>query len=512
MKDFNVMKAITLACAGVLVLTAGPVAAQQAPPVEFGDLVILYREDSGVPILTADGVEGPNTGLCQQPVAFNAADPADLCPDTCVVPSVPAGAEVVDVDQATCAVVSGCEACTQEVDFGRVNEARSSDEVFDSQLQDVVVNLATSDCVVSLDPAGRLVTGKLVVDNPDPEPDVFSTSAIDSPLQNLAIYRQLIQTGSLGIPLPGDVLDTAARGLGAASDKTGEVNVDLVAYLNLIMGLSDHATTTILDPKICIQVREELQGSVQLVQKCFLDYSAYAYDRQLNFEGDGLEDQPLPNPPYIPGAPETPVAGWFEYLDVLDPAVPSFRIVQGPILEAVFPDTPFVEFEGVDIGAFARAADDTRAVIAFMHNWAVPADFETAVPCVAQEGITYDVSISPVSGLQVPKNYVDGTLREFTVTVANGGPDDATGVVAVTAVARNGEEAGSWTFAFAEDDPLLAGTSRSWTEVFQVRLDETTVIDWTAIAEAPYDVNTSNNTVTATTSVRATGGGGGGGH
>ena len=61
-------------------------------------------------------------------------------------------------------------------------------------------------------------------------------------------------TGTIGAPLPeGATLDTAARGLGAGSDKTGEVNVDLVAYLNQIMGLSDPVTSTILDPKICIE-------------------------------------------------------------------------------------------------------------------------------------------------------------------------------------------------------------------------------------------------------------------
>ena len=76
------------------------------------------------------------------------------------------------------------------------------------------------------------------------------SGAIDSPLQNMAIYRQLMLTGTIGVPSAGwcDVLDTAARGVGAGSDKSGEVNVDLVAYLNQIMGLTDPATATILDP------------------------------------------------------------------------------------------------------------------------------------------------------------------------------------------------------------------------------------------------------------------------
>ena len=267
-------------------------------------------------------------------------------------------------------MVVGCEACTQEVDFGRINEARSSDEVFDSQLQDVVFNLATSDCVVSLDPAGRMVTGTLLTDTPsDPLlPEEYTTSDIDSPLQNLAIYRQLIQTGSIGVPLPqgASVLDTAARALGAASDKTGEVNVDLVAYLNTIMGLSDPGTTTILDPKICIQVREEVQGAVQLVQKCFLDYGAYGYDRATNFGA-------LPQPAYIPLA--APADGTFEYLAIHDETVPSFTIGQDLISTVVFADAP--GFLDGNIGGFAQATDDARAVIDYMHTWPVPVDYAT---------------------------------------------------------------------------------------------------------------------------------------
>jgi len=495
MKRFSALKATTLAFAGALTMATGLAVAQQAPPVDLGDLIILYRDANGVPILTPDDVAGPNTGLCQQPIYFA----SDLCPTTCAVPSVPADVDVVDVDQTTCAVVVGCEACTQEVEFGRINEARSPDAVFDSQLQDAVVNLATSDCVVSLDPAGRMVTGNLLTDTPSdpPLPDEYTTSAIDSPLQNLAIYRQLILTGSIGVTLPqsADVLDTAARGLGAASDKTGEVNVDLVAYLNQIMGLTDPATTTILDPKICIQVREEVQGVVQLVQKCFLDYGAYGYDRATNFLA-------LPAPAYIPEGAAIP--GWFEYLSLVpasDP--PLFEIAQGSITTAVFEDAP--GFLDGNIGGFAQASDDARAVIDYMHTWPVPVDFQTPVPCTLTEGITYDVSISPVSGLQVPKNYVSGSDREFVVTVSNAGPDPATGTVMVTGeLEAGGVVPGSpWTFGFTE---LQAGQSASFTQLFSVTVQGATTIDWTATAFAEFDVNPANNTVNATSDVRAGGG------
>ena len=458
---------------------------------DFGDLIKLYRNDSGVPYLTADS--------CQQPL------PSDTCPEECVlvdgvdggVPVV-GGEMVLPVNSETCAVTSACTTCTEEVDFGRVNVARTSDAVFDAQLADVVINLATADCR-TLDPAGRLVATRV-------EDDLSVLwSTIDSPLQNLAIYRQLILTGTIGAPLPqgAGTLDTAARSLGAAFDKSGEVNVDLVAYLNFILGLSDPATSTTLDPKICVDVKEEVQGTVQLVEKCFLDYGAYGYNRATNFGG-------LPSPAYIPEG--GPMDGYFEYLSLVpatDP--PLFEIVQGPITTAVFQNEPG-EIGG-NIGGFAQASDDTRAVIRFMHENQVPVDFETAVPCQATPGdINYDVLISDVSGLQVPRNIVDGSEgREFVVTVTNasGSADPASGTVTVTAIPASGGniEGSPWTFEFTD---LAVGASTSWTEFFTVDLGQRTTINWTAIAAAEFDVNPANNTVTAVSNVKVTGSGGGG--
>jgi len=445
---------------------------------DYGDLIKLYRDPSGVPYLTTDS--------CWQPIA------SDDCPATCVlVEGDPAGQSVIPVDTATCAVTAACAICTQEVDFGRINEARSPDEVFDSQLEDVVVSLATADCV-TLDPAGRLVASSVddtTLDN--------LAKTIDSPLQNLAIYRELILTGFIGtapgIPLPGDnIYDTAARGLGAASDKAGEVDVDLVAYLNQIMGLSDPLTLTTLDPKICIDRKQEVQGVVELVQECFLDYSAYGYARLTNFGA-------LPAPAYIPeGAPEE---GWFEYLSLVpetDP--PLFQILQGPITTAVFTDEP--GFLDGNIGGFAQASDDARAVIEFMHTNQVPVDFETPVPCVASGEIFYDLSISEQSGLQVPTNYINTKEREFFVNVANAGPDAANGTV--TVVATNGGTLGSWTFSFTD---LPSGQTASFTQLFTFTTSSDT-INWTAtaVADGPgTDPNPGNNEVFATSTVKATG-------
>jgi hypothetical protein len=471
-------------------------------PPDLGDLFVLYRDANGVPILTADS--------CQQPLAVPGVDLPAISPyAACTAATQPNQTCVIPVDPATCAVAVGYETYTQEVEFGRTSVVRSPVSVLEQQLDDVVVNLSTADCI-SLDPAGRLVTSTVV---PGTDPPEVLSGAIDSPLQNLAIYWQLMQTGYLGaaaapLALPDtNLLNTAARGLGAASDKTGKVGVDMVVYLNQIMGLADENVQTVL-PKKCINVREEVNGVVQTVRKCFLNYGPedeggnYVYNRTANFGS-------LPLPAYIPES--EPMDGWFEYLDLYSAGIPDlFYINQGPILDPVFGADP--GFLNGNIGGFAQAADDARAVIDFMHSNPLPLGYETAVPCGAIPGgdITYDVSISDVSGLQVPVQMVDGTEgREFTVAVANAGPDAASGTVTVTAVAANGGTiVGSpWTFAF---DNLAAGASVSFVQAFSVNLGVKTTIAWTATAVAEFDVLLSNNTVTATTSVKVTGGGRGG--
>ena len=237
-----------------------------------------------------------------------------------------------------------------------------------------------------------------------------------------------------------------------------------------------------------------------MVRKCFLNYSAFDYSRSSNFGS-------LPSPAYIPDS--APTEGWFEYLDVLSPTTPSFQIAQGPILSAVPQLSAAPNLEASNVGGFAQAADDTRAVIDFTHTWPVPGDYATPVPCGAPSGtIAYDVSISNVSGLQVPVRMVAGTEgREYTLTVANAGPDAATGTVELTAVDATGNAIPTFPRTYSFND-LAAGTSQSWTESFSV--DYATTITWTAIAEAPNDVNSSNNLVTATTQVTSQGTGGGG--
>lgn len=486
---------------------------------DLGDLVILYRDANGIPIATiAEQVTDPETGLqtdgglCQQPLAFNVSDQTDsLCPTSCVREDIE-NIAVIKVDPYTCAVQVGCSTCTQEVDFGRTNVVRSPAAVFEAQLEDVRVNLSTADCV-TLDPAGRLV-GSTV----DPISGAVLSSAIDSPLQNLAIYRQLMLTGSIGVGLPegADLLNTAARSIGTGSGKSGEVNVDQVVYINQILGLTETQGT--LD-KLSADYREEVQGTIQLVTKTFLNYGSYGYARENNFSTNAPS---LPRPAYIPG--HSPTNGWFEYLGLVEGSVApdfTFNIKRGPILDAVFCDD--LDGNGVcnegetdikagftegNIGGFAQAADDTRAVINFMHNWPLPLGYTTAIQCEPKPpgDITYDLSISDDSGLQVPVRMIDGMEegREFSVTVSNAGPDIASGSVTVTA---NIQGTSDPLINFKEYfENLAAGTSVTFYGVIRTDIGYSTTISWTAIVDGDDDVNESNNSTDATTTVKVTGG------
>jgi hypothetical protein len=465
-----------------------------APP-DYGDLIILHRDDIGRPILDA--------GFCQQPIAFpdnvGCPIPADCNnEDPCLIPTNP----------ETCGILTGYETCADEADFGRTNLSRASEGVLDSQLEDVVVNLAIADCT-SLDPAGRMVHGRYIGGE-------LALHTIDSPLQNLAVYKHLMRDGTIGVPLPQGVsaIEQAARGFGVAMDKAGEVNIDLLVYLNEILGLTEGATILGEEPK-CIDVWEEVMGEMKFVNKCFLDYGNYTYDRTANFSGLNplLLDDGLPSPAYIPAG--DPADGFFEFL--MQTGDNSFMVVEDSIMLAVFNGDP--GFVGGKIGGFAQAADDTREVINFMHNHPVADNVATPPPCDAIPNPTdqYDLSISDKSGLKIPKQVVSTTEgREFVVAVANAGPDTAAGTIILTANREDGGDvivAGLGMNVFTFDfDGLVPGMTWSTGEVYFTLSEphEGTTIEWKAEVFPEFvDPNLANNEVTKYSNVRPARGGGG---
>jgi hypothetical protein len=72
------------------------------------------------------------------------------------------------------------------------------------------------------------------------ERQYFDLARIDSPLQNLALYKNVMITGNSKLPgvQPASQMDLAAIFLGSASDKTIPISKDTVSALNTILGIT----------------------------------------------------------------------------------------------------------------------------------------------------------------------------------------------------------------------------------------------------------------------------------
>lgn len=184
---------------------------------------------------------------------------------------------------------------------------------------------------VSLDAAGRLVVTTDGV-----------AKTIDSPLENLAIYVALMTQGTIpGVTdLPGTEFDHLVDGvltsadlvsavsfLAGATDKASPLTADDVAYINAVLGIN---TTRVGD-----------------VTYSDVDYSSFSYDRSDAYaDVTALVLVQQPNGSWVPTT-----------VNVYD-----------------------VVFGGADyagsgtFSAFTQAAEDARAIVNYIHEYAIPAD------------------------------------------------------------------------------------------------------------------------------------------
>lgn len=196
---------------------------------DYGDLWVILRNDDGVPVLVkwVDGAmviypgTGDTEGWFVQPLDA-AGNP------------IPLDAEGRPVD----------EGLTQEVDLGRLNISRAPSNVLKHSLDEAISKLD-----------GVVITPANIDDYTDAAGRLIDTSGntIDSPLENLALYEALVngsvnQDGNIVITVsvsqdggaqtytftvnPTVALDLAASAFAAASDKTGTLSVDGIAYIS----------------------------------------------------------------------------------------------------------------------------------------------------------------------------------------------------------------------------------------------------------------------------------------
>ena len=260
---------------------------------EFGDLWIILRDANGVPVLTADGFVQP------------------IDKDGNLIPLDATGAPV-DLS------------LVQDVELGRTNVGRSPTKTLDKSLSEVVKAINAGDSV-SLDDSGRLVVTKDGV-----------ASTIDSPTENLALYKTLMTTGTLpGVTDPSKLgslsflvdgvktvadMKAATGFLAGATDKEGALNVDEIVYLNQILGIPG----TITGPD----------------GKSYVDYSSFTYDRQSIY--GSMTAQVL-----VQTAPDT------------------YAVKTVNVYDTVFGGT---QDTATGVSGFTQSADDARAVLLYLHD------------------------------------------------------------------------------------------------------------------------------------------------
>ena len=148
----------------------------------YGDLIMLVRNpETGEPV-----VEDGEYLICQDA----ACDPEKAVPT--VDGEVPLGVTAI------------------EVDFGRAAVARAPSKVIDKALTDALAKLTATDVVLGTDTAGR-ITYTVTID------DTTITNTIDSPLENLALYIDLMK----GLVVSDDGSPTGSQTYDALGDESG---------------------------------------------------------------------------------------------------------------------------------------------------------------------------------------------------------------------------------------------------------------------------------------------------
>jgi len=365
----------------------------------FGDMVLVDRTINGVPI-TVEGL-GPQDEWMQvpQPIMIGPKAGCELW-DEGMDPLIGEGwlslpgedsiYTILDIEAYLIPFVDGeipeeYGICTTEADFGRLSSARSPEYVIDHALAEMTTSLATGVSfggTINVDAAGRLT-----ITYTD-EFGILVDKTIDAPLENLAAFQKLLEAAELSHPdvnggqpltLPSPLghaggqllLERAAAMMGAAGDKSGYIGMDEVVYITQVFAIaqemSANAKKAFGDP---------IDG--------FFNFSEFEYERSETYSGDvcylkilGVETNE---------ADEIVVSGQMVREPILPLVFPPYEVEAGAPspyvggLELMGTDTPddttddYVGFTGDNVWAFARASDDARAVIEWVHDHPVPVE------------------------------------------------------------------------------------------------------------------------------------------
>ena len=236
----------------------------------------------------------------------------------------------------------------QTVELERANVARAPDKVMTKSLNEALAKIEAAS-EVTTDAAGRIVC---------------DGATIDSPLENLALYKYLMTSG--GTTSWSDVVDKADTNwppalaalldegwdpsslLGAAFSKETPITMDAVIYENTTIGVNGTST---VGGELVIDYFSFTVGGTE----------SYDYDRAARY-GDV----------------------WLQWYADTDGDPTTLELVKDTVLNAVFGGQDWADeylalsgdgqsFVSIDasnggLNDFAQAVDDARAVINFMHE------------------------------------------------------------------------------------------------------------------------------------------------
>lgn len=301
----------------------------------YGDQYVLLRDLDPASDTTADGEPGDGDG---EPVYDANGNPILLGSDNLPIYYVQdtEGDWIIDplrVDYV------------QAIELGRANVARAPDSVMQKSLNEALEKLQSA---VDVDAAGRIVydTGE----DDELGNDILAT--IDSPLENLALYKYLMTAGGESswpevvehwpetlknlIATDSDFANWDPSSLlGAAFDKATPISIDAVLTENTVLGVNTVLSTTnnLGNPIVdYFEFNDEITETYDHSREAKYDDT---YVTWLADNGDGT----------------------YSYVEPVS------------VFDAVFQGQEWVD-ANPNAGAddFAQAVDDSRAVISFMHD------------------------------------------------------------------------------------------------------------------------------------------------
>ncbi|MDY7117174.1 hypothetical protein RAN53_12540 [Halomonas sp. SSL-5] len=299
---------------------------------DYGDIVVILRDDDGTPILDDNGNVQPCLVI------------------GCTEEDTDSYTQLVEVEEGDFEMPEGII----PVEFGRLNVARSPESVVEHSLTELLSKLdgeaITAETLADMtDEAGRLL-----VTNDD-----GTVSTIDSPLENFAFYVALIDAAgsdptadsytlsittspmgddpveSFSMTVDADVVLTlAASAFSAASDKYGDLTVDEIMNITSFVGL-DAALSSLVDG------------------------SGYEYTTTIDPDDD---------------VTSTRESLYDTMIWVLAPVEGTdyFEQVQVNLLEVVpFNTVPSIDVDSDGIDTFTQQADDAVQVLEYVHDFSL---------------------------------------------------------------------------------------------------------------------------------------------